>query len=106
MPESPLGQAPCIFCRLLDGSEPASLVYRDDRCAVFMDIVPVNPGHMLVVPNEHAPSMADLDAEMAAHLMRVAHRLTAGLRASWASFAGGKLFLAGGEAPVRTGFTR
>ena len=28
----------CVFCRILDGSEPASFLYRDDRCAAFMDI--------------------------------------------------------------------
>jgi histidine triad (HIT) family protein len=104
MPESPLVQDQCIFCRLLDGSEPASFVYRDDRCAVFMDIQPINPGHMLVVPNEHAPFMADLDAEMAAHLMRVAHRLTAALRATGLRCEGVNLFLADGEAAMQDVF--
>src|SRR6266478_1923364 len=64
--------------------------------AVFMDIQPINPGHMLVVPNEHAPLMADLDAETAAHLMRVAHRLTAALRAAGLRCEGVNLFLADG----------
>ena len=40
----------CVFCRILAGELPASLVYRDERCAAFMDIRPVNPGHLLVVP--------------------------------------------------------
>lgn len=44
----------CIFCRILDGQLPASFVYRDDRCAAFMDIQPVNLGHLLVVPVRHA----------------------------------------------------
>ncbi len=52
----------CIFCRILDGQLPASFVYHD-RCAAFMDIQPVNPGHLLVVPVRHAASLADLDAK-------------------------------------------
>jgi histidine triad (HIT) family protein len=104
MPRYPSVQEPCIFCRLLDGSELASLVYRDDRCAVFMDIQPINPGHMLVVPNEHAPSMADLDADMAAHLMRVAHQLMAALRASGFRCEGVNLMLADGEAAGQSVF--
>jgi histidine triad (HIT) family protein len=42
--------APCLFCRILAGELPGTFVYRDDRCAAFMDIQPVNPGHLLVVP--------------------------------------------------------
>jgi len=36
----------CIFCRILGGQAPGSFVYRDDRCAAFMDIRPVNAGHL------------------------------------------------------------
>ena len=98
MAESISEKSECIICKILDGSEPASYVYRDDRCAAFMDIQPVNPGHVLVVPNEHAPFLRNLDAETAAHLMRISHRLTAALRASGLRCEGVNLFLADGEA--------
>lgn len=98
MSESPLLRSPCIFCRILDGSEPASFLYRDDRCAAFMDIQPVNQGHLLIIPNHHAPSLADADPEALVHLMRVAHRLAAALRASGLRCEGVNLFLADGEA--------
>jgi histidine triad (HIT) family protein len=94
----------CIFCRVLAGTAEASFVYRDDRCAAFMDIKPVNPGHLLVVPLEHAPYLADIDSETAAHLMRVAHRLVAGLRASSLRCEGVNLFLADGEAAMQEVF--
>jgi histidine triad (HIT) family protein len=87
----------CIICKLLDGSEPASFIYRDDMCAAFMDIQPVNPGHLLVVPNEHAPLLKDLNARSAAHLMGIAHRLAAVLRASGLHCEGVNMFLADGE---------
>ena len=98
MPEVGSGKAECIICKLLAGNEPVSFVYRDSDCAAFMDIQPVNPGHILVAPNKHVPSMADLDAETAAHLMLIAHKLTAALRESGLRCEGVNLFLADGEA--------
>lgn len=97
-------EASCIFCRLLDGSAPATFVYRDEECSAFMDIQPINPGHLLVVPNRHAASMADLDQETAAHMMRVAHRLMSALRASGVRCEGINLFLADGEAAMQDVF--
>jgi histidine triad (HIT) family protein len=88
----------CIFCRILAGSAPASFLYRDDYCAAFMDIQPVNPGHLLIIPNDHASSLAETDPETVAQLMRVAHRMTAALRASGLRCEGVNLFLADGEA--------
>ncbi len=69
----------CSFCRILAGRAEATVVWRDERCTAFMDIQPVNPGHVLIVPNVHAAQLAELDEETAAHLMRLGHRLTAAL---------------------------
>ncbi len=90
-----------IFCRILAGRADASVVWRDERCTAFMDIQPVNPGHVLIVPNVHAAQMADLDEDTAAHLMRIGHRLTAALRASGLRCEGVNLFLADGEAAMQ-----
>lgn len=94
----------CIFCSILAGKSPASFVYRDEICSAFMDIQPVNPGHLLVIPNVHAAYLADLEGETAAHLMRVAHRLTAAVRASGVRCEGVNLFLADGEAAMQEVF--
>ena len=91
----------CTFCRILAGELPASFVYRDERCAVFMDIRPVNPGHLLVVPVRHAAHLADIDAGAAAELMRVGHAAAAALRASGVRCEGVNLFLADGEAAMQ-----
>lgn len=104
MSESESAKSECIFCELLAGNKPASFVYRDDLCAAFMDIQPVNPGHLLVVPNEHAAYLGDLNADSAAHLMRIAHRLTAALRASGLRCEGVNLFLADGESAMQEVF--
>ena len=45
-----------------------------------MDIDPVTPGHMLVVPRAHLPDLADLTDELASEMFRVARLLAAALR--------------------------
>ncbi len=72
----------CIFGAIVAGRAPANLVYHDDRCTAFLDIQPVNPGHLLIVPNDHAAYLADLDDETGGHLFRVAQRLAGALRRS------------------------
>ncbi|MBN1643084.1 MAG: HIT family protein [Anaerolineae bacterium] len=90
--------AGCIFCEIVAGRQPASIVHRDDICSAFMDIQPVNPGHVLVVPNAHASALADLDPAVGAHLFRVAQRVAAAVRVSGVRCQGVNLFLADGAA--------
>ncbi len=94
----------CVFCRILAGTLPGSIVHRDDRCAAFMDIQPVNPGHLLVVPVRHAAYLAELDAPTAGRLMQVAQRLAAALRASGLRCDGVNLLLADGAAAMQEVF--
>jgi len=91
----------CVFCGILNGSVPSSIVYRDDQCTAFLNIQPVNPGHLLIIPNQHAAYLADIDAETAAQLFRVAHRLAAGLRQSGLRCEGVNMFLADGKAAMQ-----
>jgi histidine triad (HIT) family protein len=74
--------ADCIFCAIVAGRAPASLIEANDRFLVFLDIHPVQPGHALVVPRRHAPLLADLEAEEAAALFAVARRVALALRHS------------------------
>jgi histidine triad (HIT) family protein len=69
-----------------------------------MDIQPVNPGHLLVIPNTHASYLSDLDSETAGQMMIVAHRLTAALRSSGLPCEGVNYFLADGEAAMQEVF--
>ncbi len=88
----------CIFCRILAGGAPVSFVYRDERCAAFMDIQPVTAGHLLVIPNRHAADLSELDPEDGAQIFRVGQRLAAALRRSGLPCEGVNLFLADGVA--------
>ena len=53
----------CLFCQIVSGDIPASIVYRDDRLIAFKDINPQAPLHVLIVPIRHIPSLNDLGRE-------------------------------------------
>ena len=93
----PLWDATCIFCRILDGEAPASFVYQDDQIAAFMDLYPVTPGHLLVVPREHRRGLRDLPPELGAQMFTVAQLMTDALWESDVRTEGFNLFLADGE---------
>ena len=94
----------CVFCEIVAGRSPASVVYDDDRCLAIMTIGPVNPGHLLVLPKAHAPYLVDLDEAMGGHLFAVGMRMAAAIRASGLRCEGINLFLADGEAAFQEVF--
>jgi histidine triad (HIT) family protein len=94
----------CIFCRLLAGELPATFIFRDDQIAAFMDIQPVNPGHVLVIPVRHATYLANLDPPTGGRLMKEAQRIAAAIRGSGVKCEGINLFLADGEAAMQEVF--
>ena len=77
---TPLHLKSCCFCRILAGKAEGSFVFRDGRVAAFMDITPVTPGHLLVIPIRHAVYLSDLDPADGARMFEVAQNLVAALR--------------------------
>jgi histidine triad (HIT) family protein len=94
---SPLRLKDCGFCRILAGKAEASFLFRDERVAAFMDITPVNPGHLLVIPNRHAVYLSELDPADGARIFEVAQSLAVALRRSGLKCEAVNLFLADGE---------
>lgn len=88
----------CIFCQILAGDSPVSMVLSGDRVAAFMDIQPVNRGHILVVPKSHAASLAALDPEDGAQLWRTGQRMALALYHTGLKCEGVNFFLADGAA--------
>ena len=88
----------CVFCRIVAGKATASVVHDDDLALAFLDIRPVTPGHLLVIPKRHAADLATLDEATGAHLFRVAMRLAGVLCRSVLRCEGVNLFLADGKA--------
>lgn len=50
----------CIFCQIRDGRIPSARVYEDTLTLAFMDINPVNDGHLLIIPKSHAETIFDI----------------------------------------------
>lgn len=70
----------CTFCDLIRGSAEVSICHEDSDAIAFMDIQPVNNGHVLVVPREHYESLLDVPQELGLHLFTITMRLTAAIR--------------------------
>lgn len=94
----------CVFCGIVEGSVPSSRVVDTPTVLAFMDIDPVTPGHLLVIPREHLPDLADLDDALAGEMMAVARRAAAALRRSDLRCDGVNLFYADGEAAFQEVF--
>ena len=52
--------ATCLFCRIVGGELPATVEHDDDLVLAIRDIAPQAPTHILLIPREHIPSVADL----------------------------------------------
>ena len=94
----------CVFCAIVRGRTEASTVYEDDAVVAFMDLQPVTPGHLLVVPKAHAVGLEDLEEALGSQLWAAAHRLARALRRSDLRCDGVNLFLADGEAAFQEVF--
>jgi diadenosine tetraphosphate (Ap4A) HIT family hydrolase len=87
-----------VFCDIIAGRSEASVVYRDNRCIAIMDICPINTGHVLVIPLNHASDLAELDPGTGGALFEAAQRVAAAMRRSTLNPDGINLLLADGEA--------
>lgn len=65
----------CTFCDIIHGAGEVSLCYEDAEAIAFMDIQPVNAGHVLVVPRKHYETLADVPRQLAMHLFDISMRL-------------------------------
>jgi len=72
--------AHCIFCDLIQGAAEVSVCYEDSDAIAFMDVQPVNRGHVLVVPRDHYESLCDVPPKIAMHLFDVSMRLAPTIR--------------------------
>jgi histidine triad (HIT) family protein len=70
----------CIFCKIVAGELPATIVDEDDRTVAFMDISPATRGHALVIPRQHAADLHEIGAEDLEAVAVMAQRVAAKAR--------------------------
>jgi len=65
----------CIFCKIVKKEIPASIVHEDDFSVSFLNINPVNEGHLLIIPKQHFPYMLDVPDDILEKLFLKAKQL-------------------------------
>jgi histidine triad (HIT) family protein len=65
----------CAFCEIINGTTGAHLVHEDENALAFLDVRPLFPGHVLLVPREHVETLADLPASQVTPIFLFAQRL-------------------------------
>lgn len=92
----------CIFCDIAGDRSPARFVYRDETACAFLDIEPVRPGHILVVPTTHITDlMSGLATDGIAGMARALHTTAVLLRDRLAA-DGVSMFQSNGAAAGQT----
>jgi histidine triad (HIT) family protein len=74
----PMNPENCVFCKIVQRSAPANILYQDEYATAFTDAHPAAPVHILIVPNLHIASMNDLLPEhepVMGHLLTTASKL-------------------------------
>ena len=70
---------PCVFCRIVAGKAPAHVAFEDEVAVGFLDIRPLFPGHVLLVPRDHVVTLPELPPERVGPLFERARRLAAAM---------------------------
>ena len=70
----------CVFCRIVADPGKCVLLAADPEAMAFMDINPANPGHCLVIPRGHWPTVFDIPPDAFAAVARLVVRIAAGVR--------------------------
>ncbi len=64
-----------VFTLIMEGKIPGNFVYQDDIAIAIMTIQPIREGHVLVIPRQEVDQWSDLPIDIAAHLMKVSHKI-------------------------------
>jgi len=70
----------CIFCKILTGELPSTIVDEDERTIAFMDIAPATRGHALVIPRAHSADLLSVGPEDLAAVALASQRLATRMR--------------------------
>ncbi|MDD5726984.1 MAG: HIT domain-containing protein [Victivallales bacterium] len=86
----------CIFCKIIAGDIPSTRIYEDELIFAFLDISPINRGHVLVIPRQHYAASSSIPENVAGRMFHVGSRIGVALRRSL-DYEGFNLHLADGS---------
>ena len=87
----------CIFCKIIAEKADSSLVYKSELVTAFMDLNPINEGHVLVVPNSHNQRFSQIAPEAVGEMFKVGQKIVRAIEKSDISCEGANIFLSDGE---------
>lgn len=87
----------CIFCKIIANNAEASIIHQDEFVTVFMDINPINIGHLLIVPNTHHEKFQNIEPEISGHMFKTAQKIIKSLDSSDIQNDAHNIFLSDGE---------
>lgn len=65
----------CVFCRIIKKEESSHIIYEDELLCCFLDIDPINEGHVLIVPKKHCDSIDKLDDDILLRVMKISKHI-------------------------------
>ena len=70
----------CVFCEIIKRKSPAHIVYENNQLISFLDIEPINEGHVLIVPKQHVNTIEELSDEILMDIIGVAKKVVTALK--------------------------
>jgi len=92
----------CIFCKIVDEKEEASILYQDENFLVLMDAYPLTKGHCLVIPKNHYVRLDELKAKERAKLFSLGNKVIAAQKKAGLGIQGTNLLINDGKAANQT----
>ena len=65
----------CIFCKMVNGEIPSNLIYQDEIIMCFLDIEPINEGHVLIIPKKHYLDADEIPTEILLAIMELSKKI-------------------------------
>lgn len=70
----------CIFCKIIKNEIPAYKVWENNNFLSFLDLNPINPGHILLIPKKHFEEVFDLDNNLYNEVFQIVKKISKPLR--------------------------
>lgn len=70
----------CIFCKIINNEIPCAKVWENEKFLVFLDIMPINPGHILLIPKNHNEDIFKLEDDLYNEIFKTARKLSEPLK--------------------------
>ena len=86
----------CVFCKIINHDGDAHIIYENEKISCFLDIDPINDGHILIVPKIHCSNLDELPEEIAEEIIRTSRHIIKALKCVY-EFPGYTIMQNGGD---------